>query len=95
VDFARGVRPPFRPLANVMSLSSAVSLFSLDFHVVDRCSALRVVLFDLAHRGVDLGADVGGLRQRQQVVEARIGGEVEDAFGVVSDGFIDPAAAPG
>ena len=56
---------------------------------------LRVVLLDLAHRGVDLGADVGHLGQGQQVVEARLGGEVEDAFGVVGGGFIDAAAAPG
>jgi hypothetical protein len=40
------------------------------------------------------GADVGHLGQGQHVVEARLGGEVEDAFGVVSGGFIDPAAAP-
>jgi hypothetical protein len=34
---------------------------------------LRVVLLDLAHGGVDLGADVGRLGQVQQVVEARLG----------------------
>ena len=31
----------------------------------------------------------------KQVVEARLGAEVEDAFGVVGGGFIDPAAASG
>jgi hypothetical protein len=56
---------------------------------------LRVELLDLAHGGIDLGADVSHLRQGQQVVEARLGGEVEDAFGVVGGRFIDPAAAPG
>ena len=53
------------------------------------------MLLDVAHRRVDLGADVGRLGQRQQVVEARLGREVEDALGVVGGGFIDAAAAPG
>ena len=52
------------------------------------------MLLDLAHRGVDLGADVGGLGQGQQVIEARLGREVEDAFGVVGGGFVHAAAAP-
>ena len=38
---------------------------------------LRVVLLHLAHRRVDLAADVGRLGQRQQVVEAGFGREVE------------------
>ena len=53
----------------------------------------RVVLLDLAHRRVDLGADVLALGQGQQVVEARLGREVEDAFCVVGGGLIQPAAA--
>ena len=53
------------------------------------------MLLDLAHGRVDLGADVGRLGQGQQVVEARLGREVEDALGVVGGGFVHPAAAPG
>ncbi len=55
---------------------------------------LRVELLDLAHRGVDLGADVGHLGQREQVVEACLGAEIEDAFGVIGGRFIEPATAP-
>ena len=54
---------------------------------------LRVVAFDLAHGGVDLAADVGCFGQGQQVVEARLGGEVEHVVGVVGGGFVHPAAA--
>ena len=56
---------------------------------------LRVVLLDLAHRGVDFGADVGDLGQRQQKVKARLGREVEDAFGVIGGGFIDARSTAG
>ena len=55
---------------------------------------LRVVLLDVAHGGIDLGADVGDFGQHQQVIEAGLGGEVEDAFSVVGGGVINPAAAP-
>ena len=55
----------------------------------------RVVLLDLAHGGVDPGADVGHLGQCQQVVKARLGGEIEDAFGVVGGGLVDAAATSG
>ena len=56
---------------------------------------LRVVLLDVAHGGVDLGADVRGFGQVEQVVEARLGGQVEDALGVVGGGFVHPRAAAG
>ena len=39
-------------------------------------------------------ADVGDFGQHQQVIEAGLWGEVEDAFSVVSGGVINPAAAP-
>ena len=53
------------------------------------------MLLDVAHGVVDLRADVGGLGQLQQVVEARLGAQVEDAVGVVGGGFIHSAAATG
>jgi hypothetical protein len=55
---------------------------------------LRVVLFDLTHRGVDFGPDVGHFGQREQEVKARLGREVEDAFGVISSGLLNPATTP-
>ena len=53
------------------------------------------MLLDLAHRRVDLGADVLRLGQGQQVVEARLGREVEDALGVIGGRLVDPTTAPG
>ena len=50
---------------------------------------LRVVLLDVAHGGIDLRADVLGFGTVEQVIEPRLGGQIEDAFGVVSGGFID------
>ena len=41
-------------------------------------SELRVVLLDVAHRLVDLGADVRGFGEVEEVVEAGVGGEVDD-----------------
>jgi hypothetical protein len=46
------------------------------------------------HRGVDLAADVLGLGPVQQIVEARIGRQVEDTLGMVGGGLVDSAAAP-
>lgn len=50
------------------------------------------MLFNVAHGGVDLGTNVVGLRQREQVVETRLGAEIEDAFGVISCRLIHKAA---
>ena len=55
---------------------------------------LRVVLFDVTHRGIDLGANVGRFGQCQQIVEARLGAKVEDALRMVGGGFLDPIASP-
>jgi hypothetical protein len=49
---------------------------------------LRVVLLDRAHGRVDPGADVGGLGQRQQMVIARFGSEIEHALGVIGRGLV-------
>ncbi len=56
---------------------------------------LRVVLLDGPHGLVDPGADVLRLREVEQEIEPGIGGQMEDALGVVRGGFIDPAAAAG
>jgi hypothetical protein len=56
---------------------------------------LRVVLLDVAHGVVDLRADVPGFGAVEQVIEPRLGGQVEDALGVIRGGFIHAAAAPG
>ena len=54
---------------------------------------LRVVLLDLPRRRIDLAADILGLGPVQQVVEARLGGQIKDAIGVVGGGFLHAAAA--
>lgn len=56
---------------------------------------LRVVLFDEAHCGIDLGADVSGFGQSQQVVKPSLWGKVEDAFSVVGRRFAYPATPAG
>ena len=56
---------------------------------------LWVELLYVAHRRVDLGADVGHLGQRQQIIEARLGAQIQNAFGVIGNGFIDSAASTG
>lgn len=56
---------------------------------------LRVVLLDVAHGGIDLRADVLGFGAVEQVIEPRLGGQIEDALGVVGGGFIDAAASTG
>lgn len=53
---------------------------------------LRIVLLDLAHSGVDLGADVLGLGQTEQIVVARLGRQVNDAFGLVRVRFVQRGA---
>jgi len=58
-------------------------------------ASLRVVLLDLTHRAIYPGADGVELGQGQQIIEARLGAEIEDAFGVIGSGFIDPAASTG
>jgi hypothetical protein len=55
---------------------------------------LRVVLLDVAHGGIDLCADVLGFRAVEQIIEPRLGRQVEDALGVIGGGFIQPRAAP-
>jgi len=52
------------------------------------------VLLDGAHGVVDLGPDVFGLGEVEQVVEAGGGRQVEQALGVVSGGIVEPGAAP-
>ena len=54
---------------------------------------IRVVLLDRAHRLVDGLAEVGALREVEQVLEAGLVGEVDDALGVVV-GRPDACAAP-
>ena len=53
------------------------------------------MLLDVAHRRVDPGPDVGRLGKGEQIVEARLGAQVQDAVGVVRGGFIDPTSPPG
>ena len=55
---------------------------------------LGVLLLDGAHGVVDLGTDVGGLGQVEQVVEAGLGGQVEHALGVVCRRILGAVAAP-
>jgi hypothetical protein len=49
---------------------------------------LRVVLLDVAHRLVYVFADVGTLGAREEILEAGVGREVEDACGVVGRGVV-------
>ena len=53
---------------------------------------LRVVVLDVAHGGIDLRTDVLGFEAVEQKIESRLGGQVKDALGVVSGGFIHTAA---
>src|SRR5206468_1114598 len=50
---------------------------------------LRVVFLDVAHGGIDLRADVLGFRKFEQVIEPRYGGQVKDAVGMISGGFVN------
>jgi len=56
---------------------------------------LRVVLLDVAHGGIDLGADVLGFGEVEEVIEPRLGRQVEDAFGVVCGRVVQARSAPG
>jgi hypothetical protein len=56
---------------------------------------LRIVFLDVPHGGVDLTADVFGLGPVQQVVEACLGGQVEDALGVVGGWLVHATATSG
>ena len=56
---------------------------------------LRIVLLDVAHGFVDLGTDVLGFGQPKQEIEPGVGHQIEDAFGVISGGIVQAAAAPG
>ena len=55
---------------------------------------LRVVLLDVAHGVVDGFAHVGGFWQREEVVEAGVGCEVEHALSVIRGGVVQARAAP-
>jgi len=48
------------------------------------------VLLDVAHGGIDLRADVLGFGAGEQVIEPRLGGQIQDALGVLGSGFIQP-----
>ena len=54
---------------------------------------LRVMLLDVAHGGIDLRADVLGFGAVEQVIEPCLGGQIQDALGVVGGGFIQARAA--
>ena len=54
-----------------------------------------VVLLNIAHGSVDLGANVGRLGQGEQVIKPRLGAEIEHALGLVSRRVIHPAATAG
>src|ERR1017187_6062951 len=56
---------------------------------------LRGVRFDVAHGGIDLGADILGFGTVEQVIEPRLGGQVEYALGVIGDRVIHARTAPG
>jgi hypothetical protein len=56
---------------------------------------LRVVLLDGPHGLVDLGANVLRLREVEQEIEPGVGGQIQDALGVVGGGFVHPTAATG
>jgi len=50
---------------------------------------LRIVFLDVRHRLVDRLADIAAFRQREQIVKARVGREIDDTFGVIGAGLID------
>ena len=54
---------------------------------------LRVVFFDVGHRFVDGFADVAAFGPREQVVEAGVWREEQDAFGLVGLGVVDARGA--
>jgi hypothetical protein len=54
---------------------------------------LRIVLLDVADGVVDRLAHVSGFGQRQELIVAGVGREVEDAFGVIRGGVVHARAA--
>ena len=54
---------------------------------------LRIVLLDVADGIVDRFAHVSGFGQREELIVAGIGCEVEDAFGMIRGGVVHARAA--
>ena len=53
-------------------------------------ASLPTRILDAAYGGIDLRADVLGFGAVEQLIEPRLGGQVEDALRVVGGGFIQP-----
>ena len=53
------------------------------------------MLPDVAHGGIDHRADVLGFGAVKQVIEPRLGEQIQDALGVVGGEFIKARATPG
>ena len=51
------------------------------------------MLFDIRHGFVDRLTDVAAFREREQMLEPRSGSEIDDSFGVICRGLVDPRSA--
>ena len=51
------------------------------------------MLLDVAHGGIDLRADVLGFGAVEQVIEPCLGGQIQDALGVISRRIVNPRTA--